>query len=243
MVISVATTSPTKPITVKLGLWSPTYQGDNNIDPIGAQTLAAFLMAVDEINANNYLPNVRINVAITFKEDAYGGIIGAQELLSANFSIDSSGQHVPTHTFVGNNPIGVDFVVATGDDDETEHAGLVFQNFKVVQLHTAAMDTKFALGRSYPSNTYKVQDVPVNSYQGMVWQVSGSFGISSWQASARRFFLFVLFCVLWQRLICAPSRCDFVMYDDLTLIWTGNVLQLFRSEKVCRVRGLRDEQH
>lgn len=132
--------------------------------------MAAFLMAVDEINANNYLPNVRINIAAAFHHEAYGGILGSQELLKANFSTDRNGLHVPTSTFVGNNPIGVDFVIGTGDDDETEHAGLVFQNSKIVQLHSVAMDTRFAMGRSYPANTYKVQDVPVVSYQGMVWQ-------------------------------------------------------------------------
>ena len=133
----------TKPITVKLGLISPTYHQDGTLNPLGSQTMAAFLLAVDEINTGNYLPNVRINVAVTFQnDDAYGGIKGAQDLLNANFTMDSNGQRVPISSFIGSNPIGVDFVIGTGGNDETERAGLVFQNFKIVQLHTVAMDTR-----------------------------------------------------------------------------------------------------
>ena len=157
----------TSKINLKIGYYNDLYHDDGEVYNDGVQSFAAFMMAVDEINQSpTLLPNVHLNVALRTGHDPYGALEAAQEFLTVDFSRVG----VSSSTYVGNTPIGVDFVVGAGDNDETEFSDMVLQQFNIVQLHTVASDTRFALGRSYTCNKYKVQNLPVISFQGMVWQ-------------------------------------------------------------------------
>jgi hypothetical protein len=62
---------------------------------------------------------------------------------------------------------GVDLVVGAGNNKETLAQDQFFVQRKILQIHTVANDTQFGIGTLFP---YKIQTVPVESFQGMVMQ-------------------------------------------------------------------------
>lgn len=159
-----------KTTIVKLGIYANIQNSNGSADSNAAQSLAGFLMAVDEINNNpTLLPTIRLNVVLGMGLNAFGGVIAAQEFLNSNFTFDRlTGQRIPTSSFINNNPIGVDFVVGAANDVETETSNMVLDNFLITQLHTVAQDSKFSLGRIRFG--YKIQNVPVDSFAAQAWQ-------------------------------------------------------------------------
>lgn len=155
-------------ITLKIGLYANNFLASGSYDDNGAQSLAGFLMAINEINSiPSILPNVRLSVAFRSGSGVYGAITAAQAFTTANFTIDSSGKRVLESTFIRDNPIGVDVILGAGNDDETEQINQVLNHFRIVQLHTVATSTILGVGQNFP---YKVQTTPIISYEGMVLQ-------------------------------------------------------------------------
>ena len=81
-----------QPTILKVGLHANPFFSNGSLNPDGAQITAGFMMAVREINANKYiLPNFHIAVAYRTGIGAYGAIMAAQALITANFTIDGHG--------------------------------------------------------------------------------------------------------------------------------------------------------
>ena len=153
---------------LKVGLYANSHLSDGTSSDDGAQSVAGFLMAINEINKSpTILPNVHLSVALRGGSGAYGAITAAQSFLTANFSTNSHGRRVPSSSFIRNNPIGVDVILGAGNDIETVQTNQILNYFKIVQLHTVAMTTDLGIGQNYP---YKVQTTPIISYQGLVLQ-------------------------------------------------------------------------
>jgi hypothetical protein len=124
-----------------------------------AQALAAFWMAVNEINASpDLLPNVELQVAIRGGPGFSRSIIAAQDLLIAKFSKISR-----DFAYLSESNVGVDIVVGAGSNLESEAADPYLGDSKITLIHTVAMDTQLTYGATYP---YKLQTTPVDSFQG-----------------------------------------------------------------------------
>ncbi len=122
----------------------------NPHDPQQAQSLEAFIMAIEEINnSTELLPNTTLVYSIYEGEGFQGGSQAAQYLGDESFGT------------------GVDIVIGQGNDVETFVSNKYFQELKLTQIHTLAQDTMFGIGDEFP---YKLQTVIVETYQGMVWQ-------------------------------------------------------------------------
>ncbi len=122
----------------------------NPHDPNQAQSLEAFIMAIEEINnSTTLLPNTTLIYAIDEGEGFQGGSNAANFLGDEAFAS------------------GVDIVIGQGNDVETFVSNKYFQDLKLPQIHTLAQDTMFGIGDDFP---YKIQTVIVETYQGMVWQ-------------------------------------------------------------------------
>ena len=155
-------------ITLKVGLYAHNFLSNGSRNPDGAQSLAGFMLAMDEINNNKtFLPSVRFVVALRGDDGSYGAITSAQSFLAANFTIDRRGRKIPANTFVRGDPIGVDIILGAGNDVETEQINQVLNYFKIVQVHTVATSTNLAIGSNYP---YKVQISPIISFDGQIIQ-------------------------------------------------------------------------
>ena len=104
-------------------------------------------MAVQEINNNSLiLPNTTIVTGITDATDFSGTIESTNSLLSYYFG-----------------GTGVDMVVSTGDDAETEISAQLFAQKKIIQIHTVAQSVALSNGNLYPK---RLQTTPLESYEG-----------------------------------------------------------------------------
>lgn len=145
----------TTPAIFKIGALFTPFDQYGKFSVSQAENLAAFLMAIDEINDktdgiyDDILPNTQLKVALSGGFGFEGGVSAVGSLEKAFFG---SG----VHAIVGALP-----------NLETEAANQMAINGKVVQVHAAAMDTDLGNGGKYP---YKMQTVPIDSFQGMVIQ-------------------------------------------------------------------------
>jgi hypothetical protein len=113
------------------------FGNNTNFDKNAAQSLAAFEMAIDEINMSPYLlPRTHLIAAIRGNSGTYGAVLASQKLQNANFSTTvSSG--LATSLFIDNNEIGVNAAISCGTNKEVESSSAVFNNFKTVQVLTS----------------------------------------------------------------------------------------------------------
>ena len=117
------------------------------VDQQQLENLHAFLLAIDEVNKrSDILPDHHVNFVIrTPLPDSFVSINSA--------SLD----------LIQNNVSGV---VGSLDNFGTDASNRYFNEFKIVQSHSFAMGTEFGIGENYP---YKVQTVPIDSFQGSLY--------------------------------------------------------------------------
>lgn len=143
------------PSTIKIGgLFSP-VDDFNHVDKVEAENLAAFLMAIREINnktdgiADDLLPNTEIVFAVQTSRGFDGAVTSAEKLVGS---------------FYGT---GVNAVVCGLPNMETMASDQLLGDHKIVQAHSMATDTNLGTGTQFP---YKLQTCPIDSFQGMVLQ-------------------------------------------------------------------------
>lgn len=140
----------TPPPVLKVGGFFSTLDNDGNFDEDQAQSLAAFLMAIEEINnSNDILPHTTIVTAIREGRKFFGSTEAAHDLAVSAFDT------------------GVDVVVGAGNNEETKASNELFNEFHKVQVHTVATHTDLGIGENFP---YKTQTTIVDSFQGIVIQ-------------------------------------------------------------------------
>ena len=137
----------TTPEVVKLGgLFNP-FDGNNNPDIQQAQCLAAFLMAIDEINANKaLLPRTRLVSGVVSGLGIIGALEAATQLTQKEFG-----------------GTGVNIVIGAGGDTETKATDQIFSQSQTIQIHTISQAVELSQGASYP---WRLQTSPLASYQG-----------------------------------------------------------------------------
>jgi hypothetical protein len=140
----------TPPDTIKIGfMFSSIDETTGIVDVNQAQALAAFLMAVEDVNV------------------AFGSIFKFRSAITSAVGFASavkSSEYLISKAFSGT---GVDVVVNAAGDVETEAALKMFEAEKLVQVHALAQATELGSGDNFP---YKVQVVPIDSFQGMAYQ-------------------------------------------------------------------------
>lgn len=134
----------------------------SQFNPEQAQSLAAFMMAVREINANpDLLPNYELRVAVRSDTDNFAGAISAAEYLSLSAPFQYFEN--PLSRYVSGTNIGVDVVVGAGSNVETTGINQFFNGRQILQVHTVANDPQLQTGANYP---YKIASVPMSTYEG-----------------------------------------------------------------------------
>jgi ABC-type branched-subunit amino acid transport system substrate-binding protein len=135
------------PEVIKIGGLFSVFDSNGNPDPLQAQCLAAFLMAVKEVNANkNLLPQTKLVTGVIEGNGFSGMITAATSLMNYYFG-----------------GTGVDLVVSAGNDVETEISSQLFSQNKIIQIHTVAQAVELANGFLYSK---RLQTTPLLSYQG-----------------------------------------------------------------------------
>ena len=127
-----------------------------------AQSLAAFMMAVREVNDNpDLLPNYELRVAVRSGTNDFTGAIGAAEYLSliAPFQYYEN----PSSRYMSASNLGVDVVVGAGGNIATTGMNQFFNGRQIVQIHTVANDPQLQNGANYP---FKIASVPVTAFEG-----------------------------------------------------------------------------
>ena len=127
-----------------------------------AQSLAAFMMAVHEVNDNpNLLPDYELRVAVRSGTDDFKGAISAAEYLSliAPFEYYEN----PSSRYLSASNLGVDVVVGAGSNIQTTGMNQFFNGRQIVQVHTVANDAQLQVGANYP---FKIASVPVTAFEG-----------------------------------------------------------------------------
>ena len=158
-----------QPTILKVGLHANPFFSNGSLNPDGAQITAGFMMAVREINANKYiLPNFHIAVAYRTGIGAYGAIMAAQALITANFTIDGHGNTISNSAFIRNNPIGVDVVVGAGDKVETQQLAQLLKLFEIALAHTTVRDLHMSVAGD--NIGYDIEISPDISYDGTILQ-------------------------------------------------------------------------
>lgn len=128
------------------GLFNP-FDGNNNPDIQQAQCLAAFLMAIDEINANKaLLPRTRLVSGVVSGLGIIGALEAATQLTQKEFG-----------------GTGVNIVIGAGGDTETKATDQIFSQSQTIQIHTISQAVELSQGASYP---WRLQTSPLASYQG-----------------------------------------------------------------------------
>jgi len=155
---------PTKRI-IKLGgcfnIINPSNQ--SQFDANQAQSLAAFMMAVDEINQNGViLPNFELQVAVRSGSSDFTGAVNSAEYLAAAAIFSDTNPN----RYVSQSNVGVDIVVGARDDVETVAMNQILTGKNLIQVHTVAQDTQLGVGASFPN---KIGTLPVDSFQGMFY--------------------------------------------------------------------------
>ena len=127
-----------------------------------AQSLAAFMMAVHEINDNPHLlPNYELRVAVRSGTRDFKGAISAAEYLSLKAPFQY--YEDPSSRYLSASNIGVDVVVGAGSNVETTGMNQFFNGRQIVQIHTVANDPQLQNGANYP---FKIGSVPVSAFEG-----------------------------------------------------------------------------
>lgn len=143
------------PQFVKLGALFCPVDSAGNIDLVQIENLAAFILAIDAINNktdgifDNLLPNTQI--VFSFRSGAgYAGGIAAADSVTKAF-----------------NGIGIVGVVNGLTNLEVTLDNELFKDHALVQSHSMAQDSNLGTANSFP---YKVQTVPLDSFEGDVLQ-------------------------------------------------------------------------
>lgn len=137
----------TTPQVVKIGGYFKPFDTNANPDFEQAQCLAAFLMAIKEINSNKQLlPNTKLVAGITSGSGFLGAINAATFLTEKEFG-----------------GTGVNVVVGAGNDVETEATNQIFAQSQTIQIHTISKAVELSQGALYP---WRLQTTPLQSYQG-----------------------------------------------------------------------------
>ena len=131
------------------GIFSNVDEDSGAVDSNQAQGLAAFLMACEDVNA-------AFGSKFKFRHAVVSGIGRKAAVEAAGYLVKDA--------FSGT---GVDFVVSAGENVETMAALKMFEAYRTVQIHALAQDTLLGSGTDYP---FKIQTVPIDSFQGMVLQ-------------------------------------------------------------------------
>jgi hypothetical protein len=160
--VNIPLSAPMKRI-IKIGGYFNIINPNNQsqFDSEQAQSMAAFLMAIREINNNStILPNYELRTVVRSGSSSFTGASSAAQFLGhqAQFS-DFSDENL----FISQSNIGADVVVGAGDDIQTIAMNQIFNGRKLIQVHTLAQASQLAVGASYP---YKIATVPVESFQG-----------------------------------------------------------------------------
>lgn len=123
-------------------------EAGTEVDLVQLENLFAFKLAIDEINNQSViLPDHKILFVIrTPYANKFSSIFQA------------------TQDLVNNKGLGV---VGSLDNYGTDISDNLLTENIIVQSHSMAMGTEFGIGGDYP---YKVQTVPIDSFQGMVLQ-------------------------------------------------------------------------
>ena len=157
-----------KPTVIKVGIYANTFSSNGSLQQDGAQSLAAFMMAVKEINANDaLLSGCRLAVAHRSGVGPYAATSAAQAFISANFTIDGHGNKISSTAFNSGNPMGVDVIVGTGTTAETDQLDQVLNHFGIVQVHTVSNTINRVVRAQYP---YRIGISPTVAYDGAVYQ-------------------------------------------------------------------------
>jgi len=136
------------PNVIKLGGIFNIFNINGLPDPMQAQCLAAFLLAVKEINADkSILPNTQIVTGVVRGLRLIGSSDAARKL---------------AHTYFGGT--GVDIVVSAGGDLETDVTNQIFAQTHIIQVNGLAQSVDLFNGALYPT---KLQITPLRSYQGL----------------------------------------------------------------------------
>ena len=140
----------TLPEVVKLGGFFTPFDLESNPDPLQAQCLAAFLLAINEINRNKtFLPKTKLVSGIVSGAGFQESISGADYLAQKAFG-----------------GTGVDIVVGAGDDIETQAMNQIFTQNQIIQIHTIAQSVEMSQSALYP---WRLQTTPLQSYQGVYY--------------------------------------------------------------------------
>ena len=151
---------------IKLGGYFNLINPDNvsHLNSNQAQSLAAFMMAVHEINSDpDLLPNHELRVAVRSGRENFPGAISAAEYLalSAPFPYYEN----PSSRYLSPSNLGVNVVVGAGSNLETMAMNQNFNGRHILQIHTVANDPQLQTGANYP---YKIASVPSSSYEGKI---------------------------------------------------------------------------
>ena len=135
------------PRVVKMGGLFKPFDVNHLSDIEQAQCLAAFLMAIKEINANTtLLPRTHLVSAVVQGEGFIGAIEAATQLVEKVFGGS-----------------GVDIVIGAGNSIETIATNQIFAQSSTIQIHTISQAVELSQGESYP---WRLQTSPLASYQG-----------------------------------------------------------------------------
>ena len=135
------------PEVLKIGGLFSVFDQLGVADPLQTQCLAAFIMAIEEINNNSHLlPNTTLVTGVIGANDFLGSIQAATSLM-----IDYFGG------------TGVDMVVSTGDDIETAISSQLFSQNSIIQIHTVSQAVELSNGNLYSK---RLQTKPLLSFQG-----------------------------------------------------------------------------
>jgi len=151
-----STTSVSAPQVLKIGgFFKPVDTDSGTFDRQQAQSLEAFLMAIEEINADRSIlmvNGIKTRIVYSVQEgNQFAGAVNAASFLAEK-------------TF-GNT--GVHAVVGAGNNVETMASNQMLKSHKIIEIHTVASDAALGDGVTYP---YKLQTTPIDSFQGMVYQ-------------------------------------------------------------------------
>jgi len=142
----------TTPAVVKIGGLFQLFDSNNNQNFLQAQCLESFIMAIEEVNANPILlPTTTLLSGIESGVGFTGAIDAARALISSKFG-----------------GTGVDIVIGSGDDTETQSSSEVFTRSNIIQIHTVSKAVEMSQGSIYP---WRLQTTPLASYQGQMLRV------------------------------------------------------------------------
>ena len=147
--------------TIRIGgLFTLTNQQGTSRDEDGIHHLAAFNMALKEINDDqDLLPGYVFNTSLSSPFDFYDTIESTMKLNKLSF-MNSPDNSVPAAG-------GIDCAVGAVDTERTMASNEMFARYKTVQVSSVASGAELSVGTKYP---LKARTVPSESFQGMVLQ-------------------------------------------------------------------------